>query len=238
MIIVAGKGGTGKSTFSAALARVFQEAGEPFAMVDADPSGTLCDLLAVEAPAVAQELDEDADITRDDLEALLTPIPQGGVMLRMGHHLHEGCFCRINAMTRALMTLLVNRYSRVIMDNEAGLEHITRGAGVSGHLVLMGDESLASLRVARDVLDTIRALGDGRPLVQGVGHLLVRAQEDDGVRGVLVQKAADLGLPEPVFLPSDAEIARVQLMGDPFPQRSDFIAAVGRWADAHVGQTR
>lgn len=230
ILVFCGKGGVGKSTAVVAVARVLQaRAYRGFAVVDTDPVGETATLLGVPTPTSITEALEAGKLApsggagglRFDthVKPLLVAMPQGGVLARMGHPRTEGCFCRVNGLTKVILRSIMDQYGIVLMDSEAGLEHITRGTGGhDGHLVLIADESYAALKVARDTLVTARALPRRVSSATTAVHLLVRQssrrilQKED-----VMDVAEDLGLPQPRFLPYDAQIARAQAFGEPLP---------------------
>jgi CO dehydrogenase maturation factor len=235
LILVAGKGGVGKTTLMGTLVRWLQSQGRDFAVVDADPVGGLARLLdAPERPTIVEAFDEPAaeDVLHPDqltwaehVQRLLAPLPGGGALLRMGHHRHEGCFCRINALTRTALQLLAMQFPLMLLDNEAGLEHLTRGLGrgrQATRLILVSDWSRAGLQVAGEALETVRALNSEGVALQGSVHLVIRGPDQS--REAISQGFAELRrqvqgleLPAPRFLPYDGRIVAVQFKGEPLP---------------------
>lgn len=253
LIVVTGKGGVGKSTLTATLVRLLQAEGRmDFTVVDADPVGALTMLLgAPDRPTITEAYNNSGKVQAFPAEGeksgmsfeahvkpLMAPLKGGGHLVSMGHHREESCFCRINGLTRAAIQLILNRYPLVLMDNEAGLEHLTRGTGRhAARLIMMADQSRASLKVAQDILETARELNrEGAERLKGTAHLGVRSGNGatEAHRHVLRTIARDLSLPSPVFLPFDAHISMAQMAGDPLLEFSDalpFYQAVKAWVD-------
>lgn len=238
LIITAGKGGVGKTTLIGALSRILQGQGAQFAVIDADPVGRLGQLLGAEdRPTVAQMVD--ANIGEVQLDTLLAPLSSGGALMRMGHHQHSGCFCRVNSLTRVILDNVLARFPLTLMDNEAGLEHVTRGLSAGAtRLILVADESRAALEVARDTLETIRALKEaGQEHLRGTSHLVIRtnAVESSPRHDQLVQAAHELGLPRPRLIPNSPTIAYAQMSGSRLPTFGNgelLYQAVEQWAKA------
>jgi CO dehydrogenase maturation factor len=149
-IALAGKGGTGKTTVAAMVIRyLIEEVGKLVLAIDADPSSNLNMVLGM-------ELDETVgDIREEMLEeiqstaaagALAGGLPSGmskndyfdyhirmatvegeGVdLIAMGRPEGQGCYCAANSVMRTVMDRINANYDFVVMDNEAGLEHLSR----------------------------------------------------------------------------------------------------------------
>jgi CO dehydrogenase maturation factor len=224
LIAIAGKGGVGKTTLTAALTRLLQSMGaKNFCVVDADPVGVLGRLLGAEnRPSVAQSADQFKGMDTEFYDGLLVPLPEGGHLLRMGYPKSPGCFCRVNGLTKLVIAHVRDRFPIVLMDNEAGLEHVTRGTseGVD-QLILVADKSRAALEVARETLETARSIGQ----LRGQAYLVVRGGSIAEDRHSAIDRAAEeMGLPNPHWLPNDERIAEAQMTGEPLPAFSEEIA--------------
>jgi CO dehydrogenase maturation factor len=139
-IAVAGKGGTGKSTIAALIILSLLEKKEkPVLAIDADPDSNLGTLLGVKVTQSIGDLREDALKKIKDLpagmskanyfEAGLHQIIEevdGFDLITMGKGEGSGCYCYLNSLIRKFSEDLFPSYSWVVMDNEAGLEHISR----------------------------------------------------------------------------------------------------------------
>ena len=155
-IAVAGKGGVGKTTFSALLSYVLATGGETVYAIDADPNATLGqalgfppDLLAQLVPIIdMKDLIEERTGARpgesgayfrlnprvDDIPARFSVSHRGIRLLEMGavRGAGAGCVCPENTMVRALVShLLLRERETVLLDMVAGLEHLGRGTAAS-----------------------------------------------------------------------------------------------------------
>jgi len=163
VIAVAGKGGTGKTTISALLARQLARRGEgPVLAVDADPNDNLADALGMPSSgSIATVTDEffadkltiPAGMTREAyLELKLNMVLGEGRdldLLVMGHPERAGCYCYVNNVLRSLLEGLAKSYAHVVIDNGAGLEHLSRKtAGKIDLLLVVADCSLKAIRAA------------------------------------------------------------------------------------------
>ena len=166
IIAVAGKGGTGKSTLSALIVREMIARGSGSILaVDADPNNTLGELLGL-APSktIGQVIDEVAQhpdtipggMTKDRfIEFQVQSIveeAQGFDLLTMGKPEGPGCYCYANNVLRGVLERLVKGYDITVIDNEAGLEHLSRKTmGSADCLMVVSDSSAAGLRAAERI---------------------------------------------------------------------------------------
>lgn len=165
-IAVAGKGGTGKTTLSAMLVRHLAEkkAGSVLA-VDADPNSNLGEALGVDGSrtigqvidAVARNPDKiPGGMTKDrfieyEVQTIVREA-DGYDLLTMGKPEGSGCYCYVNNVLRGVLTSLVSSYRFAVIDNEAGLEHLSRKTtGTADLLLVVSDPSAAGLRAARRI---------------------------------------------------------------------------------------
>lgn len=165
-IAIAGKGGAGKTTFAATLARLEARRGAPVVALDGDSNPNLAAALGVDrdlaatVPALASTLVS----RRLDGPALTTPVdevvgeygipgPDGVRVLRMGQpaHADEGCMCSAHATVSALLGDLADRPEVVtVLDLEASPEHLGRGtARHADALVLVAEPYYRSLETVR-----------------------------------------------------------------------------------------
>jgi len=144
-IALAGKGGTGKTTVCGLIVDYLVKTGKgPILAVDADANSNLNEVLGVEKPLSLGEIRE--EIAHAEMEEK-NPIPPnmskqeymdfrfGSAlveednfdMLVMGRTQGKGCYCYVNDVLREQMKKYYRNYNYFVVDNEAGLEHISRG---------------------------------------------------------------------------------------------------------------
>jgi CO dehydrogenase maturation factor len=170
-IAITGKGGVGKTTLSALLSHIFSSEGIRVVAVDADPDANLPQALGV-SPGESEKIKPIAEIEElieertgakpgaiggiFKINPKVDDIPEGyghridGItLLVMGKSktAASGCYCPENALLRRLLKhLIVERDEVVIVDMEAGIEHLTRGTaeGVDAFIVVVepGQRSL------------------------------------------------------------------------------------------------
>ena len=162
-IAVAGKGGVGKTLLAGLLVRHLARAGAgPVLAVDADPNANLHDALGLPASggvgAVREEMKQLAGeipggMTRPQflaykVEASLAE-GDGFDLLVMGRPEGPGCYCYANNLLRDILQRVAGRYRHVVVDNEAGMEHLSRRiAGPIDLLLVVSDATHRGLETA------------------------------------------------------------------------------------------
>jgi CO dehydrogenase maturation factor len=190
VIAMAGKGGTGKTTLSALVIRHLRKKGlKPILAVDADPSSNLVDALGLTVKKSLGTAREDFFETKGNLPPGMTKevylemklheilVESPGLdLLVMGRPEGPGCYCYANNILRRHLDVLIQNYPFVVMDNEAGMEHLSRRTtqGVD-YLLFLSDYSLKGIRT----VGKIRELIDELKLAVREKHLVVdRAPKD------------------------------------------------------------
>ena len=143
-IAVAGKGGVGKTTFTGMLVSYLAEQGKgPILAVDADSNANLNEVLGEEVELTIGHIKEEVNHAEMDGNQLPPGMTKGDFLtlrlnqavsegkgydlLVMGRSQGEGCYCFVNGLLKTQVGRLSENYNYVIMDNEAGMEHISRG---------------------------------------------------------------------------------------------------------------
>ena len=191
IIAVAGKGGVGKTSLSAAFVRLLAEAypHKRILAIDADPAVGLSTALGVE---VRETLD---DIRKSIVASVEDGAPREAIELlsearyrifdTMVEHQHfsflaigrpetAGCYCKVNAYLKEVIHLLANDFDYVVIDGEAGIEQINRRVMEKvTHLVLVTDPS----RKGTQVIDTIRRVADELVMYDRCGAVVNRVTD-------------------------------------------------------------
>jgi CO dehydrogenase maturation factor len=172
-IAVAGKGGTGKTTIAALIILELVRQGKgPVLAVDADPDSNLGALLGVQARQSIGDLREEVRATMKDfpagmskasyVEAGLNQIIEeanGFDLVTMGRGEGAGCYCYLNTLIKKFSDDLTPSYPWTVIDNEAGLEHISRrtSTNIDTLLVIVTDNplSLNSAERIQQLTDTL-----------------------------------------------------------------------------------
>jgi CO dehydrogenase maturation factor len=255
-VAIVGKGGVGKTTLAAALARHFARAGRSVVAVDADPDANLPSALGVpqdrtpEPIAGMRELILDRTDARDEgagvffrLNPKVDDLPEkfsvdaGGVRLLVLGTVEtggKGCMCPEGAVLKALLQHLLLRVTDdVILDMEAGLEHMGRASasGVDAMIVVV-EPGLRSVQTASRIRKLARDIGIGR--VYAVANK-VRSKDERSVIGAAMKDVEILGA-----LPYSEALARADLEGRSVDAGDEAFAravqAVGESLERKIGE--
>ncbi len=252
-IAVAGKGGTGKTTVAALIIDHLARLGVgDILAVDADPSTNLNLALGVEV----------GETVGGEREALLEDIQTGQYnlglekrqyfqlkihealveakdfdLLAMGRPEGPGCYCAPNHILRQSIDAIAGAYDFVVIDNEAGLEHISRRTTRDVDLLLVvSDPTVRGLIAAQRVFELVQELGSR----VGQAHLLInRVPVDETgeprLAPELAARVEELELPLLAVLPLDPAVAELDALGKPLshlpddsPLRQRLVARVGQ----------
>ncbi len=166
-LAVAGKGGVGKTTFSALSVRHFSESkGELVLAVDADPNSNLGTKLATSPGRTLGEIREEMLAKGDELPKgmskqeyldyhihLAVKEGDGFDLITMGRQEGPGCYCYVNNMLRTFLDAMTSKYGCVVIDNEAGMEHLSRRTTrVPDLLIVICDRTKAALDAAKRIV--------------------------------------------------------------------------------------
>jgi CO dehydrogenase maturation factor len=235
-IAVTGKGGVGKTTVSALIVRLLVEAGNGAVLaVDADPNLNLNTALGVKLEKTVGDVREEGLDRAASLpggmakgEFLRLRVQEALVentgfdLLAMGRPEGPGCYCFANSILRACVDQIGKQYAYVVIDCEAGLEHLSRRtAGDMDYLLILSDPSLRSLDTAKRVMDLA---GELHLKVGRVVFAYTRMQ--GGVPPDLLAAAEARGLPAPRWVPEDPALRELDIQGKPLVEVSAESAAL------------
>lgn len=222
-VAVAGKGGVGKTTFTALMLRemVRKNQGTSILAVDADPNANLNEALGLEVTSTISDLLEETKnpkaipvgmpkdvfveyklqqslIESHDIDLLVMGGPQG-----------PGCYCYPNDLLRKYLETLGNNYDFVAVDTEAGLEHISRRTIPRiDTMFVISDSSARGIRSAGRVNDLIKGLR------AAVGEVyLVVTKTAEGSLDLLRAEIEKTGLQLIGDIPMDPAVTKQDLAG-------------------------
>ena len=246
---IAGKGGTGKSTLAGILAHLFQGHGFKVLAVDADPDANLASALGVPRDearrikpiSVQRELIKERTGASPSqfgqlfkLDPTVADIPdeysltfRGIKLLVMGavRRGGSGCACPENVLLRSLLTeIILNRDEVVIVDMEAGIEHLGRGTARSiTRMLIMVEPGSRSISTAQTIMKLARDIG-----VSSFGVVGNKIQSEDEREWIMDQFPKDLILGmipyhETILEADQQEQPLIDLLDDTLKQAFDGI---------------
>lgn len=168
---MAGKGGTGKSTFCALLiSELLKQGKKPILAVDADPNSNLNELLGIKYEHTVADIREDlradkvpsgftkSEYVNYQLEQSIVE-GNGLDLLIMGQPEGRGCYCYVNELLRDYLAKISKKYSCVVMDNEAGMEHLSRRTTDDiDHLFIVSQPTVVSLQAAQRIKELTKSI--------------------------------------------------------------------------------
>lgn len=224
VLAVCGKGGVGKTTVSALLARDLRsDTGHKYLVVDADPavglgmalrrfpSLTLNDMRKEIIDTVREHAADSVDLAASIDYKLMEIVEEDGNLgfLSVGRPEEEGCYCQLNTLLREAIETLSSHFYLTLIDAEAGVEQVNRRVMRSvSHLLLVSDVTAKGVHVAA----SIRKVAEQAVAYRKVGLLLNRVNDEGEVKRVL--DASDL--PCLGYVPEDATVKDYDARGDSF----------------------
>jgi CO dehydrogenase maturation factor len=228
-VAFAGKGGTGKTTITALMIRAITErTSKPVLAIDADPAANLHLALGMRMPVTVGEI-------REQLSEAAQPSAMGmgmGIsrhehlthevrmaveegqrvdLLAMGRPEGQGCYCAVNHLLREIIDEFSRGYPFVVMDNEAGMEHISRRTTRDVDLLfLVTDPSVRGVRAAASMAELA---GQIEVNVRDIRLIVNRVQ--GSLPAPLQGAIEDLGLPIAGKVPADPMINQLDALGKP-----------------------
>jgi CO dehydrogenase maturation factor len=226
VIAIAGKGGTGKTTFAGLIIRWLRRSGHtPILAVDADPDSNLPQAIGLGGEKSISTIGR----ARQDFFTSRGAVPAGVPkeaylelrlnevlietadidLLVMGRPEGAGCYCYINNVLRSFLESLGRNYPYVVIDNEAGLEHLSRRTAQRvDMLMVVSDYSMNGLRAA----GRIRQLSEELELEIG-GRFLVINRVPGEMSGTFKERAKGQGMSLLGVVPLDEGISEGDLAG-------------------------
>lgn len=244
IIAVAGKGGVGKTTLTGLLIQYLCESGKkPVLAVDADANANLNEVLGVEIECTLGELREEieragvdsryqipAGMTKQTyLEARLADAiteEDDYDLMVMGRTQGQGCYCFVNGLVQTQIQKLQSHYPYVVVDNEAGMEHISRGLIPTMEIaILVSDCSRRGVQAAGRIAALMKEL-NFKP--KTVGLIVNRAPEGKLDAGTM-EEVEKQGLKLLGVVPQDQDVYQYDCDGKPIvrlPKNSPVRSAL------------
>jgi CO dehydrogenase maturation factor len=235
-IAVAGKGGSGKTSVASLVIRYLMKNGTgPILAIDADPNANLGESLGL-------DIKQTVGLILDDFQKEKIKIPQGMTkeayleyklnqalvetkaldLLTMGRGEGPECYCYPNLMLRKLADTLAENYAYVVMDNEAGMEHLSRRTTQNvDELFIISDHSVKGVRTIARISELVAEL-----------KLAVKRQSvlinlvPDGLDPLVAEELKKRGIDATATIPLDEEVYQYDLKLKPLLDLPDSSKAV------------
>lgn len=235
VIAVAGKGGTGKSSFSSLVTTILVRRNlKPVLVVDADPNYCMDSLLGVGVERTLGDVRDEAIENKDNLSTGMDKrsfvelkINQCLVeakdfdLLCMGKTEGPDCYCFVNNLLRGFMDQITGNYKYVVMDNEAGMEHLSRRTSRNADFMFVVCEpTLQSLRAGKRIRELTRTLD------LNIGTIALVINKVKGDITQLKDEINDTGIEKVFTVPYDEDIVGFELNRKPFTGLPDDSPAL------------
>lgn len=240
IIAVSGKGGTGKTLVSSLLIKALSKTGQDILAIDADPDSNLPEALGVDVTKtvgdVREDLKEDTakgripagmnkwDILDYKIMESIIETPDFD-MLVMGRPEGSGCYCAVNNMLRKIIENLSSNYDVIVIDTEAGLEHLSRRTTQNVDVMLVVTD-----KSKRGILTAQRIGKLAEELDINFKHLyLVLNRVNTENKAEILKKVDETGLEMAGLIYEDDEVTKFDIEGRPLvelPDESNTVKAV------------
>ncbi len=227
-IAVAGKGGVGKTTTCGMMIDYLCKKGDgPLLVVDADANANLNEVLGVEIETTLGDIRE--DMAQAELKGT---VPAGMTkaeyaefkfnsaliedddfdMLVMGRTQGKGCYCYVNGVLKTQVDKYAKNYAYVVMDNEAGLEHVARGTLPHvDTMLLISDCSRRGIQAVARIADMVKEMN----LKPGRMGLIVNRAPGGVLEAGVLEEIEKHGLTLFGVLPQNEDIYLCDCNGEP-----------------------
>lgn len=235
-IAMAGKGGTGKTSLASLIIRyLLKHNATPILAVDADANANLAGSLGLTVNQTIGSVLADFNDVKMSIppgmtkEAYLNLKLNGAVvesksvdLITMGRGEGAGCYCFPNNVLKEFIDKLAVNYRFLVMDNEAGLEHLSRRTTENvDELIIVSDHSVKGVRTIGNILDLIRELK-----LNVKRQSIVINQAPGRLDAIIVEGLNELGVRADAIIPTDNLIADYDLQQKPLTELPNASPAV------------
>lgn len=221
-IALAGKGGTGKTTMAGLLIKYLIEKGKkPVLAVDADPNSNLNEVLGLEVEETLGEAREEmkrgvsSGMTKDvymEMKLQEAVVEAAGFdLVVMGRPEGAGCYCAANTLLTQYLDKLIGNYRYIVIDNEAGMEHISRlTTNNIDTLLVISDPTRRGIQAANRIVELTEEL------TLNIRRKLLIVNRARGEQNEPIQEAVDMyQMRLAGIVPDDQEVQEFDLRGRP-----------------------
>ncbi len=240
-IAVAGKGGSGKTSIASLIIRYLKRNGRgPILAVDADANANLGESLGLDGKktvgAILNEFQKEKinippGMTKENyLEYKLneTIVESEGLdLVTMGRGEGPECYCYPNVILRKLTDALADNYAYVVMDNEAGMEHLSRRTTQNvDELLIISDHSVKGVRTVARIMELVSELN-----LVVKSQLVIINRVPTTIDSLISKELNRLGIEPTAIIPEDEELYRYDLELKPLldlPDTSQAVRAIDK----------
>ena len=242
VVAVSGKGGVGKTTTTALMAKILSE-NDPeksILVIDANPDSNLPEVLGIPVKRTVAVVTDDLrksmeksaipptmtkeDILETRIFEILCESPNFDLLV-MGRSEGEGCYCPINAFLARIIDRLSNNYDFTLMDMEAGLEHLSRRTDRDvDTMIVVTDPSSMGLQTAKRVKEVAKEVH-----IEFKKFYLIGNRFKPEMEPMVKEEAKKLGYEFAGIIPQDENIFNYNLTGKPLltlPSDNPAISSV------------
>lgn len=239
IIAVAGKGGVGKTSVSAAIVKLLVQKypDKKILAIDADPAVGLSTALGIDVKMTIDDIRKEIVETVEDgqtkaaiellgdarykiFDALVET--DGFAFIAVGRPESAGCYCKINSYLKEVISLISNDFDYVVIDGEAGIEQINRRVMEKvTHLLLVSDAS----KKGTQVINTIKGVADELVMYEKIGAIINRLPDESVIPYIDTQ-----GIPVLSYIQNDSNLAVFDIEGrdiTKLPDDSNIVMGVG-----------
>ena len=238
IIALSGKGGVGKTSISAAIVKVLVEVypDKKILAIDADPAVGLSTALGIDVKTTIDDIRKEIVTTVEQgntkaaieilgdaryriFDALVET--DGFAFIAVGRPESAGCYCKINAYLKEVISILSADFDFVVIDGEAGVEQINRRVMEKvTHLLLISDAS----KKGTQVISTIKSVADELVMYKKLGAIVNRIPDES-----VIEYIDTKGIPVLSYIENDKNLAIYDIEGrniTGLPDDSNVVAGV------------
>jgi CO dehydrogenase maturation factor len=235
-IAVAGKGGSGKTSLASLVIRYLMKKGTgPVLAVDADPNANLGESLGLDIKQTVgrliasfneEKINLPPGMTKEaylDVKLNGTIVETKGLdLITMGRGEGPDCYCYPNVILRKFADSMAGNYPYMVMDNEAGMEHLSRRTTQDvDELLIVSDHTVKGVRTIARIIELV----DELKLIVKRQSVIIN-QVPDGLDPMVSGELERLGLEPAAVIPNDEELVNYDIQMKPLLQLPDSSKAV------------
>lgn len=238
IIAVAGKGGVGKTSISAAIVKLLvnKYPEKKILAIDADPAVGLSTALGIDVKMTIDDIRKEIVSTVEDgqtkaaiellgdarykiFDALVET--DGFAFIAVGRPESAGCYCKINSYLKEVISLISNDFDYVVIDGEAGIEQINRRVMEKvTHLILVSDAS----KKGTQVIKTIKSVADELVMYEKIGVVINRIPDESIIKYINTDS-----IPVLSYIENDTNLAVFDIEGKNIinlPDESNIVRGI------------